>query len=112
MSHRADNTCRDSGPAGPDAITLSPTRTHLRVEFDGALPAPHLRCPGPNVSQAAFGAPPIDHLTRRGGTIHLTGGSQVEDDGYTGRTAANLTLTMGPPKLLVSTDALRAPNPG
>jgi hypothetical protein len=106
------NTCRDSGPAGPDAITLSPTRTHLRAEFDGALPAPHLRCPGPNVSQVAFGAPPIDHLTRRGGTIHLTGGSQVQDDGYIGRTAANLTLTMGPPKLLVSTDALRAANPG
>jgi hypothetical protein len=109
---QGQNTCKDTGPAGPDSITLAPTRTRLRTEFDGSLPAPHLRCPGPNVSQVAVGAPPIDHLTRRGGTIHLTGGSEVNDDGYTGRTAANLTLTIGRPKLTVSTDALRAPNPG
>ena len=109
---QGNNSCKDRSPAGPDTITVSPTRTRLRAEFNGALPAPHLRCPGPNVSQVAFGAPPIGHLTRRGGTIHLTGGGAVNDDGYTGRTSSNLTLTIGRPKLIVATDALRAPDPG
>jgi hypothetical protein len=68
------STCTDSGPAGPDTLAIAPNRTRLAVEFDGMLPAPHLRCPGPNVSQVAIGAPPIGALTRRGGTIQLGGG--------------------------------------
>jgi len=75
-------------------------------------PAPHLRCPGPTVPQLVLAAPRIDHLTRRGGRIHLRGGHKLNDDGYTGRTTSNLTLTIGRPKVKISTDALRAPNPG
>jgi len=106
------STCEDTGPVGPGVVILAPTRTRLSAQFQVSQPAPHLRCPGPTVPQLVLAAPRIDHLTRRGGRIHLRGGHKLNDDGYTGRTTSNLTLTIGRPKVKISTDALRAPNPG
>jgi hypothetical protein len=59
-----------------------------------------------------LGTARIGSLTRHGGTIHFRTGTNVADDGYLGRTVANLTLTMSRPKVKITTDALRSPAPG
>jgi hypothetical protein len=49
---------------------------------------------------------------RRGGTIHLKTVHELRDDGYTARAEANVTVTLSRPKVKITTDALRAPDPG
>ncbi|MGZ4305438.1 MAG: hypothetical protein ACXVEW_07030 [Solirubrobacteraceae bacterium] len=109
------STCMDSGPGGLDALFLGVTRGRVSAALGFAQPAPHLRCPGPMVPDAsafASGTARIRPLARHGGTIHLTTGGSFKDDGYTGRTVPDLTLTMSRPKLIVSNDALQSRPPG
>jgi hypothetical protein len=105
-------TCRDSGPGDPGSVTLSVGGRRLAAEFDASQPAPHLRCPGPSVSQTAVAMPRVGGLTRHGGIIHLRSAAELKDEGYTGRTVANLALTMSRPKVRIVTDALRPRAPG
>jgi hypothetical protein len=108
-------TCTDIAPGGPGAVLVTVTRGRLKAAFGPELQAPHLRCPGPTVSPdngLASGTARIGQLTRHGGTIHLGTGVKLNDDGYTGSTTSNLALTLSRPKVKITTDALRAPNPG
>ena len=108
-------TCMDTAPAGPGALFLRVMQGRLDAQFGSAQDAPHLRCPGPIAAGAngfASGLAPIGSVAPHGGTIHLRTGGKLEDDGYAGRSAADLTLTLSRPKVQVTTDALRCPNPG
>lgn len=102
-------TCRDTGPSGPTGVILLGVSGRLAASFAPAPSAPQLRCPGPLFSQGnplATGATRIGLLGRHGGTIRLRTGVTVRDSGYTGRTVADLALTLSRPKVKVSTDAL------
>jgi hypothetical protein len=105
-------TCRDTGPGEPGSVTLSAGRGRLFAEFDASQLAPHLRCPGPTVSQTVAGTVRIGSIARHGGTIHFRTGTNVVDDGYLGRTVANLALTLSRPKVKITTNALRSGAPG
>ena len=74
----------------------------------------HLRCPGPMLSldNGLISSGLRLARLRRGGTIHLKTVHELRDDGYTARTEANVTVTLSRPKVKITTDALRAPNPG
>ena len=109
---QGQTTCRDTGPIGPGAVEVVVARGRVGAEFDAAQQAPHLRCPGPIVSQTAFGTTRFGGLARHGGIIHLRTANKVRDDGYTGRTMANLALTLSHPKLKITTDARSAPSAG
>jgi hypothetical protein len=108
-------TCTDTAPGAVGAVVLGVTHGRLQAEFGSAQDAPHLRCPGPIAASGngfASGTASLGALAPHGGTIHLRTGGKLEDDGYVGRSAPNLALTFSRPKLKISTDALRSPNPG
>ena len=107
--------CTDTAPGGLGAVLVTTTRGRLEAAFGPEQQAPHLRCPGPTVSPEnglASGTARLGRLTRHGGTIRLGTGVKLNDDGYTESTTSNLALTLSRPKVKITTDALRAPNPG
>lgn len=98
-------TCKDTGPGGPAEVLLAGSRGRLSAGFAAALPALHLRCPGPLFSEGtglAAGTTRIRLLGRRSGTIRLRSGVKVDEPGYTGRTVADLVLTFSHPKVKLS----------
>ncbi|MGZ4324539.1 MAG: hypothetical protein ACXVHJ_21710 [Solirubrobacteraceae bacterium] len=108
------HTCKDTGPAGPGVFLLEGTGGSVSATFSQGPPVLHLRCPGPIISQDngfASASVRIARL-RHGGTIHLRTVRNLRDDGYTVRTSANVAMTLAPPKVKITTDALRSPNPG
>ena len=108
------NTCRDSAPPGPGVLVVSGIGGPVTAGFSQGPPQLHLRCPGPMLSLDNGLASTRLRLAslRRGGTIHLKTVHELRDDGYTARTEANVTVTLSRPKVKITTDALRAPNPG
>lgn len=108
------NTCRDSAPPGPGVLFVSGIGGAVKAGFSQGPPQLHLRCPGPMLSLDNGLVSTGLRLARlrRGGTIHLKTVHELRDDGYTARTEANVTVTLSRPKVKITTDALRAPNPG
>lgn len=108
------NTCRDSAPPGPGVLIVSGIGGAVTAGFSQGPPQLHLRCPGPMLAldnglvSTRLGLARL----RRGGTIHLKTVHALRDDGYTARTEANVAVTLSRPKVKITTDALRAPNPG
>jgi hypothetical protein len=108
------NTCRDSAPPGPGVLIVSGRGGAVTAGFSQGPPQLHLRCPGPMLAldnglvSTRLGLARL----RRGGTIHLKTVHALRDDGYTARTEANVAVTLSRPKVKITTDALRAPNPG
>jgi hypothetical protein len=108
-------TCRDTGPSGLAAVALGGERGRALASFGLWQQAPHLRCPGPAFSAAnglASATVRIGGFAPHGGTIHFRGGPELNDDGYTGHTTANLTLTISRPRVSVVNDALPSEAPG
>jgi hypothetical protein len=108
------NTCKDTGPTGPGLFLLEGTGGPVSATFSQGPPSLHLRCPGPMVSQGNGFASASVRLARlrHGGRIHLRTVRNLRDDGYTVRTSANVAVTLARPKVTITTDALRSPNPG
>ncbi|HET7049298.1 MAG TPA: hypothetical protein VFI54_13630 [Solirubrobacteraceae bacterium] len=108
------NTCKDTGPTGPGLFLLDGAGGPVSATFSQGPPLLHLRCPGPMVSQDNGFASASVRLARlrHGGRIHLRTVRNLRDDGYTVRTSANVAVTLGRPKVTITTDALRSPNPG
>jgi hypothetical protein len=108
-------TCRDSGWSGDGAVALSGSGRALSAQFGATPPAVHLRCPGPTFSQNggfSSGTVRVRLPGRHAGAIHLRSRANLEDDGYTGHVAADLTLTISRPKLRIVNDALLSRPPG
>jgi hypothetical protein len=109
------NTCQDTGPTGPGIFVLQSILGPLSAAFSQAPPVLHLRCPGPMISLdnglASARVVRLPRLRHRG-TIHLRTVHNLRDDGYTVSTSANVAVTLSHPKVKITTDALRSPNPG
>lgn len=108
-------TCSDTGPGGVSAVFVTGIGRDQLAQFGAAPAAAHLRCPGPTFSQDngfSTGTVRFRPLGRHPGTIHLRTGANLQDDGYTGHTTADLALTLSRPKLRILSDALPSPPPG
>jgi hypothetical protein len=112
---QGSNRCTDAAPVGPGAITLLVAPRRIAASYVAAEPTLHLRCPGPTVAAGtplALGGAGTSVLGPRGGTIRLTTGIKLSDDGYTARTVADLALTIAHPKVRIVTDALSSAGRG
>jgi hypothetical protein len=90
-------SCRDSVASGPVAFTLQIAGGSVSATYAPFQDGLHTRCPGPLIDSSAAlatGSAPLRVLGRRTATIPLGAGVTLLDDGYDGRTASDLRLTI------------------